>query len=398
MLPVIYVVGGGPGSRELLTKEARRIMKTVPRLYAASSRLGWTMRNDREVPAGQIGEIMAWLREDRSCDAAVLVSGDVGFFSVSRLIKERFDGLYEVRMINGVSSLSYLSGRLGMPYDDVRVLSLHGRRAWIEAAVSYHRKVFILTDKQSTPAAICSRLVQCGLSHVTVHIGVELSTMEERILTVTPGEGISLELPGLAVLLVENPDAVEPWLVPRDQDFVRGGIPMTKETVRAISVDRLGICPADVVWDIGAGTGAMTVAMARRAYEGMVYAVERQPEAIALLHDNRKRLGAYNTVILESEAPAGLEELPPPDRLFIGGSGGKLWEIFQAALDKTDHFRAVINAITLETVQEAVACLTGLGSQPEVLSLTAANARKAGPYHMMMGENPVTIISAEVRR
>lgn len=105
---------------------------------------------------------------------------------------------------------------------------------------------------------------------------------------------------------------------------------MTKEEVRWVSVNRLTVRPTDTVWDVGAGTGAVTLELARKASDGTVYAVERKPEAVALLHENRIKLGGYNVKIIEGPAPEALENLPAPDCVFVGGSGaecGRFWHL-----------------------------------------------------------------------
>ena len=170
---------------------------------------------------------------------------------------------------------------------------------------------------------------------------------------------------------------------------------MTKCEVRGLSVEKLGLQEDSVAWDIGAGTGSVTVEMALRAFDGEVWAVEKKPAAAELIQENCRRFGAPNVQVVEGTAPEALKELPAPTHVFIGGSSGSLREILELALAKNPAVRVVINAITLETVGEANACLKELPfTDTEIVQLQTAKARKAGPYQLMMGQNPVYLFSA----
>jgi precorrin-6Y C5,15-methyltransferase (decarboxylating) len=170
---------------------------------------------------------------------------------------------------------------------------------------------------------------------------------------------------------------------------------MTKAAVRNLSLAALDIQPGDVVYDIGAGTGSVAIAMARRACEGFVYAIEKNAEAVSLLRQNRARLGAFNLKVIQSTAPAGMDDLPAPDKVFVGGSSGKLMDIFAAVLAQKPGARIVVNAITLETVHEAVNCFERWGIESAVVCANIAKAEKIGGYHLMKAQNPVYIITGE---
>ena len=206
----------------------------------------------------------------------------------------------------------------------------------------------------------------------------------------------SYEGDGPVILLIENPDGGEsaPFPGVPDEAFVRGKVPMTKEEVRCIALSKLRLGETSVVYDIGAGTGSVAVEAARMAFRGRVYAVERNPEGFKLIRENQEALRAAGLTVIPGEAPEALEDLPAPDQVFIGGSGGRLSEILAAVLRKNPRVRVVITAISLETVAEAKACMEKIRHREEdVVQVSVSRARKAGNYHLMTGLNPVWIFS-----
>ena len=118
-----------------------------------------------------------------------------------------------------------------------------------------------------------------------------------------------------------------------DDEFLRGKVPMTKREVRILTMAELAAMPGDIVADIGAGTGSLSIEAARAVGDGTVYAVERNPEAVQLIRENARRFGLTNIVVEEQEAPAGLEQLPLLDGAIVGGSGGTFDDCFHLACD-----------------------------------------------------------------
>ncbi len=173
---------------------------------------------------------------------------------------------------------------------------------------------------------------------------------------------------------------------------------MTKAEVRAVALSKLRIAPGDTLWDVGAGTGSVAVEMALLLREGQVFAIEGKKEACALIQENARKYGVKNLTLVEGKAPAALEALPPPDGVFIGGSGGNLREILETALKKTPQVRVVVAVSTLETLSQGLAALAELPfGETEVVQLTAARSRELGRYHQMEGQNPVFLLRGEGR-
>ena len=206
-----------------------------------------------------------------------------------------------------------------------------------------------------------------------------------------------MEFAPLAVLLFENPNP-EPEFTAgmADEVFLRDKVPMTKREVRNASLSHLQLSSNSVVYDIGSGTGSVSIEMALRAAQGKVYAIEKNPVAVALLQENKKKFAVDHLEIIEGTAPEALEALPVPTHAFIGGSAGNLKEILELLLRKNPNIRVVLNTVTVETLAEAASCFKKLAfEEPEIVCLQASNAKKAGRSHLMIAQNPVYIFTAQ---
>lgn len=385
-----YIIGAGMGAPDSLTGEAVRALAASDAVFA-TRRLAAVC--DRAVVC-PFDRLAAEAIASDAPTVSVLVSGDVGFFSAAGRLRGQLAPYGGVRLVCGLSSMQYFCAKLGVSYDDACVRSLHGRAGSILGAVSYHKKTFVLTGGENTAPKVCKTLADAGLGGLTVHLGENLGAADERIQTGTAETLAAEDCGNLAVLLIEHPDAANAYEPVRDDMLTRAKVPMTKEEVRWVSVGRLAVQPRDTVWDVGAGTGAVTLELARKASDGLVYAVERKPEAVALLRENRAKLGGYNMHIVEGAAPDALEALPAPDRVFVGGSGGAMRRILEIAKHKNPAVRVVVNAIALETLHETQAALFALGfAAVEVTQLSAARGKAVGPYTMMTANNPVFILS-----
>ena len=181
-----------------------------------------------------------------------------------------------------------------------------------------------------------------------------------------------------------------------DAAFVRGKVPMTKQEIRILTLVKAQIGPRDIVYDIGAGTGSLSIEAARLAPEGHAYAVERKEEAIHLIEANGERFGLENLSVIEAEAPAGLENLPLADAVLIGGSGGHLASILDCVAGKMrEGGRLVLNCITVQTLAAALDYLHAHEAvyRYEAIQVQVSRLRRVGPYDMADAQNPVYIIT-----
>ncbi|MCM1524949.1 MAG: precorrin-6y C5,15-methyltransferase (decarboxylating) subunit CbiE [Ruminococcus sp.] len=392
---IIYIVGAGMDGVNTLTGEG---------LAAVSSA-------DVIIGARRVTEMFSHLGKPvfRCCDPkeireyiegcpyeriAAVMSGDCGFYSGARgLIRElRELSGYDVKAVAGISSLSYFCSRLMIPYENIKITSMHGKSSNTVRLACSNERVFALTGGENDPARACGRLTEYGRGDIKVYIGSDLGTADEKILRGNARDFVSEKFPPLSVMMTENSgyERSVPIGIP-DGKFIRGSVPMTKSDIRAAVISRLEISAEDICWDIGSGTGSVSVEMAMHCPEGTVYAVEKNVEAARLTEENQRAFGCDNIVRIISEAPRGLEDIPAPDCVFIGGSGGRLKEIVNAALSKNPSARIVCTAVSLETLSEC-----GCMGECEITQLFAAKAFKAGAHTMLRGEDPVFIIRRAV--
>ena len=398
----LYLVGIGMGNEKNRTVEAEQICQSADLLIGARRMLQSVKTEGKAVfESYKPDEIAAYLAEHPQYEtAAVLLSGDIGFYSGAKKLYdaiERTEGLeqMEIYPVSGISSVVYFCGKLGVSWEDVHLLSLHGRKQNLIDAVKYHEKVFVLCGEKDRIPKICCKLKEYGLGDVKVAVGTDLSYEQERIVQGTAESLMKEDFAPLSVLLICNPDVKKRIGHGLDDDlFLRGKVPMTKSEVRSISLSKLRLHKDAVVWDVGAGTGSVSIEAASLAKDGVVYAIEKKDEAIDLLEQNKRKFGTDNLEIIKGLAPEALEGLPAPTHAFIGGSSGNLKEILEVLLEQNPRVRVVINAIALETVAEAMQCLKSMAfTDVDIAQVSVAKGKKLGSYEMMMGQNPVYIFS-----
>lgn len=391
----VTLLGLGGGAAGTWTEEARLALETAeavlgaPRLLAGLPDFG----GQRRIAATRPREILdALLNLD--CERAVVAySGDTGFYSGARLLLPllREQGI-EAEVLPGLSSVQLLSARIGRPWQDWKLVSAHGLDCDAVAAVMAGKPVFFLTGGALGPAALCGQLAAAGLGELPVTVGENLASPEERVVSGTAAEFAEEEFAPLSVLLAEAAPTM-PRRTPGWPDgwFLRGAVPMTKQEVRAAALSKLAVAPGETCWDVGAGTGSVSMELASLC--GHVYAIECEAEACELIRQNREKFHAWNLTVIEGRAPEALDDLPAPDAVFLGGTKGTLAPIVDAALNKNPKARLCISAIALETLSVAIQTLKERGIEAEITQLAVSRTRPAGNLHLLMANNPTFLIT-----
>lgn len=393
-----YLVGIGMGTPDHLTGEARAAFEKADCILGSGRMLDSFKATGKPLfDAYDPAKMLAYVQDHPEHHTiAVALSGDVGFYSGAKRLITAFEGAgIHTELITGISSVTYFCSRLQIPWEDVKLMSIHGRRENLIAAVRTHFRTFTLLGGRDNVASLCEKLEKYGFENVKLYIGERLHYPEERITEGTPAELKEKAFDSLCVAIIENPSYTSGLrsCIP-DEEFQRGDAPMTKSEVRSLSVAKLSLNRDSIAWDIGAGTGSVTIEMALAAADGEVYAIEKKSAAAALIEENAKKFGTPNVEVHVGTAPEALTDLPAPTHAFIGGSSGNMKEILKLLLDRNPRVRVVVNAITLETVAEANSCFKELGfTDVDITQIQAAKAKKVGPYEMMMGQNPVYIFA-----
>ena len=343
--------------------------------------------------------IFSYVKEHEECSrTAVLFSGDIGFYSGAKkleaaLLHSEID--CTVELIPGISSVVYFAAKLGVSWDDAKIVSLHGNETLFIQTVDTNRKTFFLLGGKDAGERLLNALLEYGMGELFLSVGRDLSYEDEKIIRKKAADFQIEEVRGLCTALVENENPAKrrgPHI--RDDAFVRGKVPMTKEEVRAVSIARMELTEDAVVYDVGAGTGSVSVEAALSGEQIKVYAIEKNPEAVLLLEKKEKIQDGRNPDHRRS-APEALVHWNRRLICLSERKFGNLKEILTVVKQKNPNVKIVISAISLETVRDVMdAEKEGLLTDMEVTQICASRSRVLGQYHMMTGMNPVYIISA----
>lgn len=402
----VTIIGAGPGNPDLLSRAALDAIDIADVVIGAHRALVGI-----DVPPDVVrcelvktADIVAALTDAESWQRAVVVmTGDVGLFSGARRLVEALSGdaQMDVRVIPGISSASYLAARLARPWQDWRFVSAHGVVCDIVAEAERAGELFLATSGGEDPSRLSGELVQAGFGDARVTVAERLSYPDERITCSTASEIAGQTFDDLNVMLIEFAGGVASSRWPYassgipDELFIRGDVPMTKQEVRAVALAKLRLTATDTVWDVGAGTGSVSIEAALVARAGSVWSVERNAAGVRLIQENADAFGCGNVHAVPGVAPDALAKLPVPDAVFVGGSAGELPSIVEAALEKNSQVRLCVPCVTVETLTEACALLSGSRFKGfEACQVSAARAEAVGSHHLMKAQNPVFLVSA----
>ena len=394
--PQITLLGIGMGSRDTLTIEGEKALEKAELLIGAR-RIADSVKMPHHTVVYEYDseKILKCIEENSQYEHIVIaLSGDVGFYSGAKKLLHNLGE--DTRVICGISSVVYFMAKAGLSWDDAKIVSAHGRNCNLVSLICHSKKVFSILGTKDGISSLAGRLVSYGMGDVLLYVGENLSYENEKIFVKPAKELVSYEGDTLCVVCAYNENASELMSTHgiKDECFIRGKAPMTKEEVRTVSLMKLGLSEDSVCYDVGAGTGSVAVEMALRAHQGKVYAIEKKEDALALILENKKKFAADNLEIVGGCAPEAMEELPVPTHAFIGGSSGNLKDIIRLLLNKNPEVKIVINCITLETVGEAMEAIREFDFQEkDIVQMSVSRSKEVGRYHMMMGENPIYIFT-----
>ncbi|MDT8419785.1 MAG: precorrin-6y C5,15-methyltransferase (decarboxylating) subunit CbiE [Desulfuromonadales bacterium] len=400
-MKTIHVIGAGIAGQEGFTPRAQELIGQADLLLGAERLLelfpefsGEKVNIDKNLAA--VVETI----QSADCRVVVLASGDPLFFGIGRyLLRNLPDELIE--FLPNVTSAQYAFAKIREPWDDAVFVSAHGRQ--LEEAVDRivaSDKAAILTDEVNTPAAIAAEIMRRGRSGYRAYLCEDLGTEQERIRTTDIKGLVEIDAAPLNVLLlIKEYEAGVSHYIPTlgipDDEFVTVKKLITKEEIRVVTLAKLKLRHDMCLWDIGAGSGSICIEADHLMPNGRIFAVERNEECRQFIKENLLKFNTRHVSLVEGTAPECLDELPDPDRVFIGGSGGHLWDILDAVDQRlASNGRIVLNAITLDTLTAANEYFGNAGYQVEVVAVNISRTRPLSDYKMFEAYNPVYILTA----
>ena len=418
----LSIVGIGPGSMEYVNAKARKLISDADIIVAGSDRmleLSDEIRKEEKnckeytsFKSYKTIDIINFIKEkfenSQDSSAVVLMSGDTGFYSGTQSLYKHIEDMaknsenilhkVDMQIVPSISSISYLASRYNISWHDMKIVSLHGRTGHLAHELKTNKKVFVISSGGMETSDIISELIDKGFEDCDIYIGENMSYPEEVLShgkVADFKEHKFLELCSM-IIINQNASPMHMTLGIEDDEFIRDKVPMTKSEIRALSVAKLGLSSEDICYDVGAGTGSVSIEMAMNVPKGKVYAIEKKTIAADLIYKNIEKFGLDNVEVIKGEASVSMEEIEAPDAVFIGGTTGKLRDILKIVFEKNPKVRVVVTAVSLESVaeiNEACKYYETLGCKTDIVVVSVSNTKRVMNYTMFDAKNPVLIAS-----
>ena len=399
----ITLIGMGSGCPESLTVQGYAALREADLILGARRLLSALPAGCTENRAAAYlpDEILELLHASGCENAALLYSGDTGFYSGASALVERLQAQgYQPVVLPGLSSVQMLSAALGRPWQDWKLVSAHGRACDPVAECMEGKPTFFLTGGSESPATLCAQLAAEGFGKLAAAVGENLGTPEQKVYTGTVGQLAASRFESLSVLLVEaaqvpsrrTPGPAGRSLCTGQSAYDQAGSPC-RRAGKAGRPARASCC-----WDVGAGTGSVSVELALAAPRGRVYAVECDAGGLcASSARTRRNSRSRNLTLVEGTAPAALENLPAPDAVFIGGTKGEYGSGGGGCAGRaTRRPASAFQPLRWRRCSAAVAALTAHGpDRRRSRQISVSRARAAGKLHLLMANNPIFLIPGD---
>lgn len=331
-------------------------------------------------------------------EIAILASGDPLYFGIGKRIIEFF-GKEKVKIFPDLSSLQKATSLIKENWWEIPSLSFHSRPFEPELLLTKlyaHQKLAILTDKVNTPSVIANYLRERGIEdEIKIWVFEKLGSEEERFFCGNCSEIAqkSFGEPNLLILSLKTKKEYTFGLEEKEIFHSKGMI--TKDEIRAVALHRLRIPKNGVIWDIGAGSGSVSLECALLSSELKIYAIEREASACELIRQNIEKFKVFNIKVVKGIAPEILTDLEKPDRVFIGGSGGRLREILLFLESLNKRLLLVLTAISLETLNLSLNFFKEKNWKFEVSQIGVSKIEPLGNNFVFKSQNPIFVIRAE---
>ncbi len=402
----VHIIGTGLGYADL-SPARLKLIDQAQILVGGKRQLSWFelhpgLKIEIKPPVDDIiRNIQEWMNSRR---VVVLTSGDPLFYGIGRrLIRDL--GADNVEIHPNMSVMSAAFARIKHSWEDAAWVSLHARPVHtLLPALAGNRPLFVYTDGQNSPVKVAEILEQYCPDRWRMCVLERLGRDDERVRWLDPAEAVGESFLEPNALILQ-PDfegrgaAHELNLGTPDEHYVHQEGMITKSEVRAVTLARLGLNPESVFWDLGSGSGAIAVEACLFVTRGMVVAVEKNPDRLAQIRENLLRFQTPHVKVLQLNLPEGMDDLPDPDRVFIGGGGPDLSEIIRISAKRLiPGGRIVLNLVVLETLNRALETIKELGMKPEVVQVQISRGQEMPGGIRLSAGNPVFILSASKKK
>ncbi len=406
----VTIIGIGDEGRDGISPAAAGIIEKAELLFGGERHLSFfpSFSGEKVAIKGNLKEVTERISREREKRVVVLASGDPNFYGIARTIVEKI-GKDSVEILPAVSSMQLAFARIKEPWDDAYLASVHARpiENIIDAARS-ERKIGLFTDDKNTPAKVASTLLSNGIADCRVFVCENLGGEGERITETTLAQLQKMSFGPLNVMILIQAEGGKEGQKPDTRKGYTFGIPeeefvyrkpkmglITKTEVRVISLSKMRLAPDSIVWDIGAGSGSVSIESALLATRGKVYAIEKNEEDVGLIRQNIEKFGTENVVLLHTTAPEGLAAIDPPNAVFIGGSGSKMQSILEVAWGRLHPGGSLVaNLATIENLSEAYGYFKNRGIPVDITLVQIGRSSPILELTRFEALNPVYILHA----
>jgi precorrin-6B C5,15-methyltransferase / cobalt-precorrin-6B C5,C15-methyltransferase len=332
----------------------------------------------------------------------VLSSGDPLYYGIGAYLVRSL-GRANVRIYPNITSVAAAFARMGEPWQDVRVVSLHGRRQedQLRQALKTADRIAVFTDPTCTPQWVSDFMRQGHAQDFHIGVFEHMGSAGEQISwhTTESIAGKDFDTPNMVILKRVReahgaPATLHLGMPESAYEHERGLI--TKAEVRAVSLARLNLMPGQTLWDLGAGSGAVSIEASLLVPGGQIWAVEKNPTRIEQIRSNRNRFGITNLEVVEAVLPRGLSQLPDPDRVFIGGGGEALVATIDIVCRRLPAAGVlVVNTVLVDSLHGTVRQLRSNGLDTDVVQIQISRSQPLADSDRMLAMNPVWIIRGQ---
>ncbi|MBR6385898.1 MAG: precorrin-6y C5,15-methyltransferase (decarboxylating) subunit CbiE [Ruminococcus sp.] len=388
----VYIIGTGMEGNLTLTVHAKELIEKSDVIIGAERIVRPFKSTGKQIKITyDTDEICRYIAEFKDFQVAVLMSGDCGFFSGAKKLADRLD---DCEIICGISSPVYLCSKFGLTWENMRFVSLHGTKNNIAVNVKTSQKCFFLLDNKINISSLCQTLCEYNLSNTKVYLGENLSYFNEKIKYDFAFNLINYKSDNLSCAVVVNDNFMDyaPCGI-SDSEFIREKIPMTKSEIRCVIASKMNVKKGDICWDIGCGTGSVSVEIALRCTSGRVFSFDKNEDALRLTQANAHKFSCDNLSTFKCCLPEISDDIPAPDKVFIGGSSGKIKKIFKLILLKNPNVLICVTAVSLETLRDAQSAFEDFGLNVEISQISSSRIVKIGKNSMFSANNPVFVLT-----